>query len=31
VFAGWHTEIGWRLRRFLPWVFWRIDHHAEGI
>ena len=31
VFARWHTEIAWRLRRFLPWVFWRIDHRAEGI
>jgi NAD(P)-dependent dehydrogenase (short-subunit alcohol dehydrogenase family) len=31
VFASWHTEIAWRLRRFLPFVFWRIDHRAEGI
>jgi NAD(P)-dependent dehydrogenase (short-subunit alcohol dehydrogenase family) len=30
VFAGWHAEIAWRLRRFAPWVFWRIDHRAEG-
>jgi NAD(P)-dependent dehydrogenase (short-subunit alcohol dehydrogenase family) len=30
VFAGWQTAIGWRLRRFLPGVMWRIDHRAEG-
>jgi len=30
VFARWHTEIAWRMRRFVPWVFWRIDHRAEG-
>jgi len=31
VFAAWHTEIAWRLRRFLPWILWRIGHRAEGI
>ncbi len=31
VFAAWHTEIAWRLRRFLPCVLWRISHRAEGI
>lgn len=30
VFAAWHTEIAWRLRRFLPWVLWRINHRVEG-
>jgi NAD(P)-dependent dehydrogenase (short-subunit alcohol dehydrogenase family) len=31
VFAGWQTAIGWRLRRFLPALMWRIDHRAEGV
>jgi short-subunit dehydrogenase len=31
VFAAWHTEIAWRLRRFLPWVLWQINHRVEGI
>ncbi len=30
VFPGAHTAIGWRLRRFLPAVLWKIDHDAEG-
>ncbi len=30
VFPGFHTGAGWRLRRFLPWVMWKIDHNAEG-
>ena len=30
VFASWHAAIGWRLRRFLPWLLWRIGHRAEG-
>ncbi len=30
VFPGLHTAIGWRLRRFVPWVLWKIDHNAEG-
>jgi NAD(P)-dependent dehydrogenase (short-subunit alcohol dehydrogenase family) len=30
VFPGAHTQIGWRLRRFFPWLMWKIDHDAEG-
>jgi short-subunit dehydrogenase len=30
VFPGVHTAIGWRLRRFLPALLWRIGHSAEG-
>jgi len=30
VFASWHAGIAWRLRRFAPWLLWRIDHRAEG-
>jgi NAD(P)-dependent dehydrogenase (short-subunit alcohol dehydrogenase family) len=30
VFPGAHTQAGWRLRRFLPSLMWKIDHDAEG-
>ncbi len=30
VIPGWQTQVGWRLRRFVPWVMWKIDHSAEG-
>ena len=30
VFPGAHTQAGWRLRRFFPWLMWKIDHDAEG-
>jgi len=30
VFPGLHTQAGWRLRRFLPSLMWKIDHDAEG-
>jgi NAD(P)-dependent dehydrogenase (short-subunit alcohol dehydrogenase family) len=30
VIPGWQTQVGWRLRRFVPWVMWTIDHRAEG-
>jgi NAD(P)-dependent dehydrogenase (short-subunit alcohol dehydrogenase family) len=30
VFPGVHTAIGWRLRRFLPALLWKIGHNAEG-
>jgi NAD(P)-dependent dehydrogenase (short-subunit alcohol dehydrogenase family) len=30
VFPGFHAAVGWRLRRFLPGVLWRIDHRVEG-
>ncbi len=30
VFPGAHTATGWRLRRFLPALMWKIDHRAEG-
>jgi NAD(P)-dependent dehydrogenase (short-subunit alcohol dehydrogenase family) len=30
VFPGAHTAAGWRLRRFLPSLMWRIDHNVEG-
>jgi NAD(P)-dependent dehydrogenase (short-subunit alcohol dehydrogenase family) len=30
VFAGAATAAGWRLRRFLPLLMWKIDHNAEG-
>jgi short-subunit dehydrogenase len=30
VFPGAHTAMGWRLRRFLPALMWRIGHNAEG-
>jgi NAD(P)-dependent dehydrogenase (short-subunit alcohol dehydrogenase family) len=30
VFPGWQTGVGWRLRRFLPGLMWRIGHNAEG-
>lgn len=30
VFPGAHTAAGWRLRRFFPWLMWRIDHNVEG-
>jgi NAD(P)-dependent dehydrogenase (short-subunit alcohol dehydrogenase family) len=30
VIPGWQTQVGWRLRRFVPWVMWMIDHNAEG-
>jgi NAD(P)-dependent dehydrogenase (short-subunit alcohol dehydrogenase family) len=29
-FSDWQTKAGWRLRRFAPWLMWRIDHRAEG-
>lgn len=29
VFPGLHTQLGWRLRRFLPALMWKIDHDAE--
>jgi NAD(P)-dependent dehydrogenase (short-subunit alcohol dehydrogenase family) len=29
-FPGAHTAAGWRLRRFWPWLLWKIDHSAEG-
>jgi short-subunit dehydrogenase len=31
VFPGWHTALGWRLRRFLPGILWRIDHRVEEV
>lgn len=31
VFPGVHTAIGWRIRRFLPWMLWKIGHNAEGV
>jgi len=31
VFPGAHTQLAWRLRRFLPALMWKIDHDAEGI
>jgi len=31
VFPGAHTQLAWRLRRFLPGLMWKIDHDAEGI
>ena len=30
VFPGAQTRAGWRLRRFFPWLLWKIDHDAEG-
>ncbi len=30
VFPGLTTRMGWWLRRFAPWVLWKIDHNAEG-
>jgi NAD(P)-dependent dehydrogenase (short-subunit alcohol dehydrogenase family) len=30
VFPGAHTSAGWRLRRFLPALMWKIDHRTEG-
>jgi NAD(P)-dependent dehydrogenase (short-subunit alcohol dehydrogenase family) len=30
VFPGAHTAAGWRIRRFLPGLLWKIDHNAEG-
>ncbi len=30
VFPGLTTRMGWWLRRFVPWVMWKIDHNAEG-
>jgi NAD(P)-dependent dehydrogenase (short-subunit alcohol dehydrogenase family) len=30
VFPGAHTWAGWRLRRFLPALMWKIDHRTEG-
>ena len=30
VFPGAHTAAGWRIRRFLPGLLWKIDHKAEG-
>ena len=30
VFPGAHARAGWRLRRFFPWLMWKIDHDAEG-
>ena len=30
VIPGWQTQVGWRLRRFAPWIMWMIDHNAEG-
>jgi hypothetical protein len=30
VFGHWQTAVGWRLRRFLPGVMWRIGHSTEG-
>jgi NAD(P)-dependent dehydrogenase (short-subunit alcohol dehydrogenase family) len=30
VIPGWQTQVGWYLRRFVPWVMWKIDHSAEG-
>jgi NAD(P)-dependent dehydrogenase (short-subunit alcohol dehydrogenase family) len=30
VFPGAHTRAGWRLRRFFPWLMWKVDHDAEG-
>jgi NAD(P)-dependent dehydrogenase (short-subunit alcohol dehydrogenase family) len=30
VYPGLHTAIGVRIRRFLPAMLWKIDHHAEG-
>jgi NAD(P)-dependent dehydrogenase (short-subunit alcohol dehydrogenase family) len=30
VFPGAHTQMAWRLRRFLPSLMWKIDHDAEG-
>jgi NAD(P)-dependent dehydrogenase (short-subunit alcohol dehydrogenase family) len=30
VFPGGTSVIGWYLRRFAPWMMWRIDHSAEG-
>ncbi len=31
VYPGWHTRVGVLLRRFAPWLLWRINHDAEGI
>ncbi|HEY8153325.1 MAG TPA: SDR family oxidoreductase [Myxococcota bacterium] len=31
VFGSWSAEVGWRMRRFLPWTLWRISHRVEGI
>jgi NAD(P)-dependent dehydrogenase (short-subunit alcohol dehydrogenase family) len=31
VFASWTAAVGWRLRRFFPWLLWRIGHHAERL
>jgi len=30
VFPGAHTQAAWRLRRFFPWLMWKIDHDTEG-
>jgi NAD(P)-dependent dehydrogenase (short-subunit alcohol dehydrogenase family) len=30
VFPGWQNAVGWRIRRFAPWLLWRIDHRVEG-
>lgn len=30
VFPELTTHVGWWLRRFAPWVMWKIDHNAEG-
>jgi hypothetical protein len=30
VFPGWQTRMGFWLRRFAPWLLWRVDHRAEG-
>jgi hypothetical protein len=30
VFSDWQTRTGWWMRRFAPWLMWRIDHRAEG-
>jgi NAD(P)-dependent dehydrogenase (short-subunit alcohol dehydrogenase family) len=30
VFPGMPAQAGWRLRRFLPSLMWKIDHDAEG-
>lgn len=30
-FTDWQSRTGFYLRRFTPWLLWRIGHHVEGL